>query len=207
MVSKTATHIGLSLFFAILFFMPDLMFKLFHSEYFVYHIKLYKEFLGFVLLNFVLLSISQFKIKYFFYTLFMFFSFAELIHYSFFHSLIMPYEVPMFFEQSDEMLDTLEGVWGYLLLPVAIWLLMQIVLYKVLKSTQRWTLQGKKLPIYVTLFILIIGTVVATQRTQAFVFLPKVQSTSVKNMYNVLSWSVAREVPKLLGNKGDLAPF
>lgn len=190
-----------ALLFSVLFFVPDILFKLFHQEYFVFHIKLYKEFLGFIVLNFILLSIANFKIKYFFYVLFMLFSFSELIHYSFFHSLIMPYEIPMLFNQTDEMLDTLEGVWTYMLLPVFILFFMLVMMYVLLKKIEPMSLKGGKLPIITTVFILCIGTLVATQRQTPYVFLPKVQSTSIKNMYNVLSWSIAKELPRILGKE------
>jgi len=118
--TQTTLHLIFSLLFTILFFLPDLLFKLMHSEYFIFNLKVYKEFIGLFVLNMILLSIGSFKLRYLLYTLFYTFSFTELLHYSFFHSLIMPYEVPMLFDQSEEILDSLGGVWLKIKSPIPI---------------------------------------------------------------------------------------
>lgn len=207
LLKKILLHTLLSLVLALLFFLPDLLFKLTHHEYLIWNIKLYKEFAGFFVLNFILLSIANFKLKYFFYTLFMLFAFSELLHYSFFHSLIMPYEVPMLFSQSEEMLDTLQGVWGYMILPVVIFVVMLLLLYVILKRSRTVTLKGRYIPLILTLLLLSAGSIVASKRESPYVFLPKVESSAVKNMYNVLSWSIAKELPKLMGAKSKLPHY
>ncbi len=207
MFNKLGVHLLLSILFSILFFLPDILFKVFHHEYFIFHVKLYKEFIAFVVLNFIILSLHSFRLKYGFYILFMVFSFSELIHYSFFRSLIMPYEIPMFFAQSEEMLDTLEGVWSYMFVPVAILIGMLALIYFILKRVNTWTLKGGKLSLFMMIFILLIGSVVATQRKTPYVFLPKAQSTSIKNMYTVLSWSMAKEMPSVFGKENVLPRF
>lgn len=206
-VKKIVLHTLLSLSLALLFFLPDLLFKLAHHEYLIWNIKLYKEFAAFFVLNFILLSIANFKIKYFFYALFMLFAFSELLHYSFFHSLIMPYEVPMLFSQSEEMLDTLQGVWGYMILPVVIFAVMLLLLYFILKRSQTVILKGRYIPVILTLLVLSAGSIVASKRESPYVFLPKVESSAIKNMYNVLSWTTAKELPKLMGKKRELPHY
>ncbi len=206
-IKKIIFHTILSIGLAGIFFLPDFIFKLFHQEYFIWNIKVYKEFVAFFIFNFIILSIANFKIKYFVYALFMLFSFSELLHYSFFHSLIMPYEIPMLFSQSGEMLDTLEGVWSYMMLPIILFIIMLILLYIILKKSNHIVLKGKYIPIILTLLILSLGSVVASKRESPYVFLPKVESSSIKNMYNVLSWSIAKELPKMLGEHKEITHF
>jgi len=200
-------HSVLSIGLAGMFFLPDIIFKLFHHEYLVWNIKLYKEFLGFFVFNFIVLGIFNFKLKYFVYILFMVFSCSELLHYSFFHSLIMPYEVPMIFAQSEEMLDTLHGVWGYMVLPVVLFVTMLILLYIILKRSENMVLRGHHFPVILTVLVLLAGSVVASQRESPYVFLPKVESSSIKNMYNVLSWTIAKELPRLFGKHVKVPNF
>ncbi|MCF6245586.1 MAG: phosphoethanolamine transferase [Sulfurovum sp.] len=119
----------------------------------------------------------------------------------------MPYEVPLVFSQADEMLDTLGGVWTHVLLPVFIILGMLVVIYFLLHNVGKWTLKGGKVSLISMIVILCLGSVVATQRSTPYVFLPKAQSTSIKNMYTVLSWSIAKEIPKILGKKNKLPHF
>jgi len=206
-MSKIITHSLFSLVFAALFFLPDLIYKIAQPEYFVFNSKLYKEFIAFFILNFILLSISSGKIRYFFYFIFISFSLSELLHYSFFHSLIMPYEVPMLFDQSEEMLDSFKGVWQYMLVPVVIYFGLMVLMYLLLRKINNYLLKGRIIPVLLIVFLLSAGSLVASKRESPYVFLPKSESTSIKNMYNVVSWSIAKELPKLWGKREKVPVF
>lgn len=208
-INRTIIHILASLLLSIVFFLPDILFKLHESHYFFLNLKLYKEYLGFFVLNLILLSIVNYKIKYVFYVLFLTFSLVELLHYSFFHSLIMPYEIPMLFNQSSEMLDTVKGIWGYIVIyPIVIYIVTLAIIYIFLHKIDNFVIKIKILPIFLSIIILIVGTIIASQRTSPYLFLPKAESTSIKNMYNVLSWTFSKEIPKLItGNKNNIAKF
>ena len=200
-------HTIIAFLFTILFFVPDLLFKVIHTEYFVLNVKIYKEFAGFFVLNFILLLCTSTKIRYFFYVLFFTFSFSELLHYSFFHSLIMPYEVPMLFEQSEEILDSLQGLLQYMVAPIGIYISVLVGSYFFLRKIEHKLMQVKYFPFIFMLLLLLTGSIIASQRKSPYVFLPKAESTSIKNMYNVLSWSIAKEIPKLLGIHDKLPEF
>jgi glucan phosphoethanolaminetransferase (alkaline phosphatase superfamily) len=200
-MKRLVLHTLVAAVFALFFFLPDLLFKLWHSHYFVLNPKLYKEFLGFFVLNFILLAIRQQRVQYILYVIFMTFAFAELLHYSFFHGLIMPYEVKMLFSQSEEMADTLKGLYGFMLLPLFIYLLMLFGLKYLLGKVSPYTLKGDRVPLVLIVIVLMIGPIVASQRKSPYVFLPKLESSAIKNMYNVLSWSAAHEIPRIFSHQ------
>lgn len=198
---RFAFHTVLSIVFGLIFFLPDFIFHLFYENYFIFNIKIYKEFLAFIAINFIILSIYSFRVKFLFYALFATFSFAELIHYSFFHSLIMPYEIPLLFSQSEEILDSLNGVIRYIVVPISLYLLQLFILFFLSRQTHNLVVKYKRYPIAVIVLVLMAGSIVASFRKEGDVFLPKAESSSIKNLYNAISWANGKIIPSYLFDK------
>ena len=168
--------------------MPDIIFMALHKNYFIFHFPIYKELLALLLLSFLILAVQKYWLRLSFALFIALLSFAQLMHFSYFHSFIMPYEIAQI-DQVAEILDTLSDILRYTYLPILIFIVQVVFLALFLKKASSF-----KIP-YIALFIallLLIGPISAAKRDRAYIYMPKSTSLSFKNTYNALSWYLAK---------------
>ena len=188
MVKKLLLHLRNAALLTLLFLLPDLIYMLVNPNYFYWRPAILKEIAALYQLSFLILAVQRFWVRYLFALFIVLLSFAQLFHFSYFHSYIMPYEIGLI-DQVAEMADTLSGVFHYTLLPVAVFVAQLIVLYFFLRKAEAFRI--KFIPILIIL-ILLIGPISAHKRKRAYVYLPKSTSFSFKNTYAALSWYLGK---------------
>lgn len=191
-LKKIFLHFLCTIGMAIIFLLPDFLFKLVENQYLILRMTLLKDFCAFLGINFILLLIPSFRLKFFFAIFFFFLSFVQLFHYSFFHSLIMPYEVMLGFSQIDEILDTLSNTIKYMMVPFIIFMVQITGTYFFLKFTNLKILKWR-FALLILILCLAIGPISAYFRNSPYVYLPRIESSSIKNLYNTLSWVIGKE--------------
>jgi len=179
----------LALVLTLLFLLPDLVFKIFYSHYLVFHPSMLKEIGALYLLSFLILSIKNYWVRFGFAFFVAALSFAQLFHFAYFHSYLMPYEISLV-DQSDELFDTLERIFGFVFLPILLFVLQLAALAWVLKKSA-FTFRYAWL---IIVLLLAIGPISAMKRKRAYIYLPKATSFSFKNTFNALSWFTAKEL-------------
>lgn len=173
-----------------IFLLPDFIFMVINHNYFYWHLSVIKELAALLLISFLILGIEKFWLRYAFAIFITTLSFAQLFHFSYFHSYIMPYEVGLI-DQVAEILDTLSDVIGYTYIPLIVFIVQLVILYFFLKKTQTvripygWAILS---------LLLLMGPISAHKRTRAYVYLPKSTSFSFKNTYVALSWYLGKEL-------------
>jgi glucan phosphoethanolaminetransferase (alkaline phosphatase superfamily) len=97
-----------------------------------------------------------------------------------------------------EILDSLGGVTDYIKLPGAIVVFTFALIFIILFITHKKLKRIKNIPVIVMILVLIAGSIVSHFRKDEDkdVFLPKAESSAIKNMYNVLSWANGKEIFK-----------
>ncbi len=190
-----------------IFIFPDIVFLLFYPDYFHYSSRFLKEYFGILIISFMIQTIYNQKIKIFFFLLFAFFSFIELAHYTFFHGLLMHYEITFFFTQFQEVVDSATGILGYMIIPFAIFVIEVLLGFYVLnKSIFLQTYHIKYMPLLMIL-LLLIAPISAHKRHNISSMMPSNKSLSLINTYKAVSLFLGKEMPKYIFSNHKLKLF
>ncbi len=200
-------HFIISSLLTIIFILPDIGYNFLYNGYFDLSLNIYREFLIFFVINFLILSIPNLYLKFFLYSIFIFFISVEHLHYSFFHSLIMPYEINMFIDQPEEVFESLFGIAKYILIELLSLIFLLCISFFIFKSSLKSTLRIKYIPLFFILFILFTGTLIASQSRIPNLFYPKNNSTSIRNFYTSFSWWLGKDIITSFGNSAPQKKF
>ncbi len=188
MVKRLLRHLFNALILTLLLLLPDFVYMILNPNYFTWRPAIIKELAALYLLAFLILGVQRFWLRFGFALFIMLLSFAQLFHFSYFHSYIMPYEIGLI-DHVAEIVDTISDVFSYTYVPVVIFVVQLVLVYLFLRRAQ-----AQRIP-YVGVLIallLLIGPISAHKRKRAYVYLPKSTSFSFKNTYVALSWYLAK---------------
>ncbi|MBD3724026.1 MAG: sulfatase-like hydrolase/transferase [Flavobacteriaceae bacterium] len=201
------THFIISGLLTLIFILPDVSYNLLYDGYFDLSINIYREFLIFFAINFLILSVPNLYLKFFLYSIFIFFILVEHLHYSFFHSLIMPYEINMFIDQPEEVFESLFGIVKYILIELLSLTVLLFVAFFIFKYSSKSTLRIKYISLFFIFFIFFTGTLIASQSRIPNLFYPKNDSTSIRNFYTSFSWWLGKDIITSFGNSAPQKKF
>ncbi|NTV94347.1 MAG: phosphoethanolamine transferase [Thiobacillus sp.] len=133
---------------------------------------------------------------------------SQLLHFAYFGTLIAPHEVGLFFEEQDEIWESLIGVAPFMAYPVAFLALAYAGIVLVWRVSHR---QGLNLlcPAVILLAMLTIMPIKAHSVSKPQKFYPDPKSGSLKNTYYAVSFFVGSTLPERLHGKAakDYLPY
>ncbi|BCD60722.1 MULTISPECIES: phosphoethanolamine transferase [unclassified Nitratiruptor] len=190
-MKKIAKHFLYSFYLSLIFLLPDLVYALFHPNYYTFRLPSFiKEYSALYLISFLILLIRNYWIRVGFALFIAALSFVQLMHFSYFHSYILPYEVGLS-NQIPEMLDTLNTVIPYVKLPLIIFFAQAALLLYALKKLHTISMRYASL---ILVLLLAIGPVSALKRKKVYNYMPKTTSLSFKNSFTAISWYIAKNI-------------
>jgi glucan phosphoethanolaminetransferase (alkaline phosphatase superfamily) len=148
---------------------------------------------AFLVIVFFTLAIKKFSIRYAILLFLAFMGLVQQLHFSYYHTYLKPYEIWLFFEEQEEIWETVSEVYKYMLLPLLYFAIQAFLLYFIAK--REYPLSFRYAWVVVAL-VLVAGPVVAHKRHDMYVFMPKNTSTSIANTYTTLSWFLGKELFK-----------
>ncbi len=197
-------------FFAILLssdlILPDFIYSFIYKGFYQFSNKSLKEFLGIFVISLLILSVKSNLFKKFLIILFSTFSLIEMLHFQYFHGLLLHYEILFFFTQFSELTESLSGVLSYMYLPFAVWIVQLLFGFAILKKAQKSVYKIKYLS-FIIILLLIIGPVSANKRHNISSMMANNRSFSMINMYNTISLFAGREVVGYLFNHKKAKKF
>jgi len=183
-------HLALAFFFAALVVLPDLVYALLTPGYLHPTLATLKHLAIIWLLSALILAIPSRSLATLFFAILLFLGTAQQLHFGYFHSYIKPYEIPLLFTQREEVFETITHAWSYLILPLLLTPAILLLIWWLLGKIERpWT--WRPMP-WIVAFILLLGPLVASQRTRSYVFMPKAHALGSINTYTVLSWFLGK---------------
>lgn len=125
---------------------------------------------------------------------------SQLLHFAYFGTLIAPHEVGLFFEEQDEIWESLIGVAPYMAWPVAFLALAYTGVALVWRAAHRRAL-NLVCPAAILIAMLAIMPVKAHSISKPQKFYPDPKSGSLKNTYYAVSFYFGRTLPERLAGK------
>ena len=199
-------HLMFSIALAIIILLPDFVYAQLEEGFLIVSDKLYREVAGVLLISFLVLSIPSQKTKRGFFLFFTILSLIEIVHYAFFHGLLMHYEIMFFFTQFLEVTQSLKGVVQYMMIPVFLWLLQLWIGISLIKRSEGNTVQIRFVSSILVVLLLIVP-VSAYKRHNISSMMPTNHSLSLVNSYNSIALFLGKELPKYLFGKKKAGGF
>jgi len=210
---KNYTKLINNLFCAVLILfllqLPDFIFSKINENYlFTFDIK-DKVMIAFaVLMSF--LTYTQKKILFiFFYILIM----LEICYFNYFGNLIAPFDILLFFHNTFEIIDALQDLLLKLSIPILIIIVSLFISLKIIKYCDKIAVSkyNKSIFIFIISVLLIMPLIVAYQINIKHKEVPgrnpKLYTSSIKNMINVLDYFIAVTLPNSLSDKIPIKEF
>lgn len=199
---KLVYHTLFSLLFGLVFILPDLVYSLINESY--KPILNVQEFAAFVFLSFLLLMIRSVWIRAFYFTILLIFPLAELSHYAYFGTLISPYAIPLIVSQAYDIGESFFAMISYIYAPIALTLMVMVpVIFALLRYDEKLEKNSFRVRYmgWVVFTLLVFGPIKAFISESAYLFMPNMNSYSVKNLYMAMSWLSASEIQSLVDPK------
>jgi glucan phosphoethanolaminetransferase (alkaline phosphatase superfamily) len=187
--------------------LPDLVYAFWQENYLLFSGKTLKEVIGIFILSGLILSISSKKIEFVLISFFIILSFIELLHYSFFHGLLIHYEIMFLFTQFSEVKDSLNSILDYVYLPLVITCMQFILTYILVFVIKKREYIHIKYIEFLIVAILVFVPISAYKRHNISSMMPNNHSISIINMYNSISLFIGKEIPKYITKHKDIKHF
>ncbi|MBI5450315.1 MAG: sulfatase-like hydrolase/transferase [Gammaproteobacteria bacterium] len=126
---------------------------------------------------------------------------AELMHFSYFGSLISPQAVTLLFSESDEIMETLGKLLGHLALPISLIVAELILLTLLFRSTQRWRLRLPLVWLPLVVLFSILPVRAHSPGAIAQTFYPNPREYAVTNSLYAVSYFLGRDLPHRLSGE------
>ncbi|NPA63972.1 MAG: phosphoethanolamine transferase [Epsilonproteobacteria bacterium] len=195
MFKKFLLHLGWTFLVFVILFVPDVLYTLWKfPTYFTFVPEsFFKQFAAIFFIIFFVLMIPQRRSRFAILTILALFSLAEQLHFVYYHNYISPYKIKLFFQEQEEIWQTVKEIYRYFFLPLFFFLVQLFLLHKIAKRPAPLEFRYA-LPI--SILLLAAGPIVAFTRNDAYVFMPKTTNVSIANMYTTLSWFLSHELFK-----------
>jgi glucan phosphoethanolaminetransferase (alkaline phosphatase superfamily) len=195
----------MSLIFTLLIIGSDYVFKLKYPNFINFSKKTIKDFFAIFLINLLISFIPDINTKFIIYTVIFFLIFLQYAHYAFFRTYIMPYEIILFFQETDEIFLTLKNTLKYMLYPFFIFIFSSTLTYILLHL--KIPLITYKYAFFVFIFLMLLGIIIIGLKHELR-FTPRVYFTSFKNIFYTFAKFLFQELPKVFKKeKISFAPY
>lgn len=198
---RVLKHILLSLTLAALIMLPDHIYQLFQPGYQTRFSP--PTFTILSLLTFLALA-SQRRFYLGFIVLFALLQLSELLHFSYFGTLISPHAVGLLFSETDEIVETLGSIIPKIALPVTL-ITAEIILATVLfQHTRRHQLRLRFAWIPVLLLLTILPAKANNPSSVAQQFYPNPREYAITNSLYSVSYFIGKDLPDMLNGEDSL---
>lgn len=189
---------------AALLALPDWVYHLMHSDYSLRHNR--GELMIFFVLSAVFLAIRPLWVKWGIFAFMLVMAPIELAHLSYFGVPVSPYAVSRVFSETHDLFESLFSWIGHIYLPFLVAAGIAALIYWILVRTERLALSGPYMPV-LAIALLLGGPVSAHFTSKEYVFQPKAESYSVKNLYMAISLFLGKEALASLRPSGPTKSF
>ena len=194
---KVGKHLLFAIFLTLVLLLPDMIYAIYENHFLVLTGKTWRGIFAIFIVSMLILSIRSLKVKVIFFIFFTLMSFIELVHYAFFHGLLMHYEIMFFFTQFFEIQESVVGVLQYMILPVILWMIQIVTGYWLLVRSDKYTIKVRYTAIILVLLLSLIPYS-AYKRSNISSMMPNNHTVSIINALNSVSLFIGKEIPKYM---------
>ncbi len=190
-------HLLFSMILTLVLLLPDIVYSMYESHFVVSSGKTWRGVFAIFVVSALILTMRSLRVKMIFFIFFTFLSFIELVHYAFFHGLLMHYEIMFFFTQFFEVKESVEGVSQYMIIPVVLWVMQVVIGYWIIVKSDNKVIKVKYTAILLVLLLLLLPYS-AYKRHNISSMMPNNHTISIVNVLNSISLFIGKEIPKYL---------
>ena len=190
-------------FFITLLFVAVEQFYRTYNDILVFNLT-FKNFLEQLLINFLIVSIVSRKAIVIIYTIFAFFVWFQLIHFSYYGTWIFPLEYLLFLSEFGEVLGTFKSILHITILPTILFLFLVISTFYILKKYDTKRAKVKYLSFFLIIAILFSPVKIYINNDYKRYNAPNFEHYIIKNTILTKSNLLGSVIPKKLSNKSGL---